>query len=91
MLCRVRMERPKHIVWAAQEPGAEHCYTRLSSTRYGGSATVAMAEVDEELYSRQLYVMGRSAQARVGAASALVCGCSGTGIEIGETHWQTDF
>nr|BAT25236.1 host ubiquitin activating E1 [Nitzschia sp. IriIs04] len=40
------------------------------------------AEVDEKLYSRQLYVMGHEAQRRMMASKALVVGCSGLGVEV---------
>ncbi|KAG7352651.1 UBA/THiF-type NAD/FAD binding protein [Nitzschia inconspicua] len=42
----------------------------------------ATAEVDEKLYSRQLYVMGHEAQRRMMASKALLVGCSGLGVEV---------
>jgi ubiquitin-activating enzyme E1 len=42
----------------------------------------ATAEVDEKLYSRQLYVMGHEAQRRMMASKAMLVGCSGLGVEI---------
>jgi len=39
-------------------------------------------EVDEKLYSRQLYVMGHEAQRRMMSSKALVIGVSGLGAEI---------
>ncbi|KAL3941543.1 MAG: hypothetical protein SGBAC_004127 [Bacillariaceae sp.] len=42
----------------------------------------ATAEVDEKLYSRQLYVMGHEAQRRMMASKALMVGCSGLGVEV---------
>ncbi|GLD93074.1 hypothetical protein PINS_up001666 [Pythium insidiosum] len=41
-----------------------------------------VAEIDEGLYSRQLYVMGREAQMRMGTASVLIIGLNGLGVEI---------
>lgn len=38
--------------------------------------------MDEDLYSRQLYVMGRDAQRKLGAAHVLICGMNGLGAEI---------
>lgn len=38
--------------------------------------------IDEGLYSRQLYVMGHEAQKAVGSASVLVVGANGLGVEI---------
>mmetsp|Transcript_15632 Transcript_15632/g.38520 ORF Transcript_15632/g.38520 Transcript_15632/m.38520 type:complete len:1034 (+) Transcript_15632:146-3247(+) len=42
----------------------------------------ATTEVDEKLYSRQLYVMGHEAQRRMMASKALMVGCSGLGVEV---------
>jgi len=42
----------------------------------------ATTEVDEKLYSRQLYVMGHEAQRRMMASKALLVGCSGLGVEV---------
>jgi len=39
-------------------------------------------EIDESLYSRQLYVMGHEAQKRMGQANVLVIGMNGLGVEI---------
>jgi ubiquitin-activating enzyme E1 len=41
-------------------------------------------EVDESLYSRQLYVMGREGQARMAKSDVLIVGLNGLGVEIGE-------
>ncbi len=40
--------------------------------------------VDESLYSRQLYVMGREGQARMAKSDVLIVGLNGLGVEIGE-------
>jgi ubiquitin-activating enzyme E1 len=39
-------------------------------------------EIDESLYSRQLYVMGHEAQARMASSSVLIAGLSGLGVEV---------
>lgn len=39
-------------------------------------------EVDEGLYSRQLYVLGHEAQRRLATSSALIVGLSGLGAEV---------
>ena len=44
---------------------------------------VGAEDVDEGLYSRQLYVLGHEAQRRMGASSVLIVGLGGVGIEIG--------
>lgn len=39
-------------------------------------------EIDEALYSRQLYVLGHEAMRRMQASNVLICGMSGLGVEI---------
>ncbi len=41
------------------------------------------AAIDEGLYSRQLYVMGREGQARMATSDVLIVGLNGLGVEIG--------
>ncbi len=40
-------------------------------------------EIDEGLYSRQLYVLGHDAMRKMGVANVLISGMKGLGIEIG--------
>jgi ubiquitin-activating enzyme E1 len=40
-------------------------------------------DIDESLYSRQLYVLGHEAMKRMGASNVLVVGLKGLGVEIG--------
>ncbi|KAK0641564.1 hypothetical protein B0T16DRAFT_431304 [Cercophora newfieldiana] len=40
------------------------------------------AEIDEALYSRQLYVLGHEAMKRMGASNVLIVGLKGLGVEI---------
>ncbi|KAK5624896.1 hypothetical protein RRF57_000612 [Xylaria bambusicola] len=40
------------------------------------------AEIDESLYSRQLYVLGHEAMKRMGASHILIVGLKGLGVEI---------
>ncbi|KAL3207709.1 hypothetical protein MRX96_039584 [Rhipicephalus microplus] len=40
------------------------------------------SEIDESLYSRQLYVLGRDAMLRMAKSDILVCGMGGLGVEI---------
>jgi len=42
----------------------------------------ANGEIDESLYSRQLYVLGHEAMKRMGASNVLVVGLRGLGVEI---------
>ena len=54
-------------------------------------------DIDESLYSRQLYVLGHEAMKRMGASHVLIVGLRGLGVEIGgwqahrttETPWLT--
>ncbi|KAK3557113.1 hypothetical protein QTP70_024648 [Hemibagrus guttatus] len=39
-------------------------------------------DIDEGLYSRQLYVLGHDAMRRMGEASVLICGMRGLGVEV---------
>ena len=40
------------------------------------------SEIDESLYSRQLYVLGHEAMKRMGASNVLIVGLTGLGVEI---------
>ena len=40
------------------------------------------ADIDEALYSRQLYVLGKDSMSKLAAASVLIVGASGLGVEI---------
>jgi ubiquitin-activating enzyme E1 len=42
----------------------------------------AQGEIDESLYSRQLYVLGHEAMKRMGSSNVLVAGLRGLGVEI---------
>lgn len=48
-----------------------------------GAGAVGTTAIDEELYSRQLYVMGHQAQRRMAASRVLLVGLRGLGVEIG--------
>lgn len=48
------------------------------------AAPMDTGEVDEKLYSRQLYVMGHEAQRRMMASNVVLIGCGGLGVEIGK-------
>ncbi|CZR64942.1 probable ubiquitin-protein ligase (E1-like (ubiquitin-activating) enzym) [Phialocephala subalpina] len=45
-------------------------------------SVVGNNEIDESLYSRQLYVLGHEAMKRMGASNVLVVGLKGLGVEI---------
>lgn len=43
----------------------------------------AKMEIDKDLYSRQLYVLGEEAMKKMASSSVLVSGMGGLGVEIG--------
>lgn len=45
-------------------------------------SVVGNTEIDESLYSRQLYVLGHEAMKRMGASNVLIVGLKGLGVEI---------
>lgn len=47
---------------------------------------VKHGEIDESLYSRQLYVLGHEAMKRMGSSNVLIVGLKGLGVEIGKNH-----
>ncbi|XP_054711827.1 ubiquitin-like modifier-activating enzyme 1 isoform X2 [Uloborus diversus] len=47
-----------------------------------GSSNSSTNNIDEGLYSRQLYVLGHEAMRRMATAEVLVCGAGGLGVEV---------
>ena len=45
-------------------------------------------DIDESLYSRQLYVLGHEAMKRMSASHVLVVGLRGLGVEIGRRQQE---
>ena len=45
-------------------------------------SVVGNNDIDESLYSRQLYVLGHEAMKRMGASNVLIVGMRGLGVEI---------
>ncbi|RYP58249.1 hypothetical protein DL769_009042 [Monosporascus sp. CRB-8-3] len=45
-------------------------------------SVIGTSEIDESLYSRQLYVLGHEAMKRMGASNVLIVGLKGLGVEI---------
>lgn len=41
-------------------------------------------DIDESLYSRQLYVLGHEAMKRMSSSDVLIAGLRGLGVEIGK-------
>ena len=49
-----------------------------------GTAKLQNGDIDESLYSRQLYVLGHEAMKRMSSSHVLIAGLKGLGVEIGE-------
>lgn len=45
-------------------------------------SVVGTNDIDESLYSRQLYVLGHEAMKRMGASHVLIAGLKGLGVEV---------
>jgi molybdopterin/thiamine biosynthesis adenylyltransferase len=48
-------------------------------------------DIDESLYSRQLYVLGHEAMKRMGNSHVLIAGLRGLGVEIGRPKMSSHF
>lgn len=53
-----------------------------STSSSSGTTGRAPAEIDEGLYSRQLYVLGHDAMRRMASSDVLISGLGGLGVEI---------
>lgn len=47
------------------------------------ASSAPAADIDESLYSRQLYVLGHEAMRKMKASDVLISGLGGLGVEIG--------
>ncbi|CAL7947644.1 unnamed protein product [Xylocopa violacea] len=56
--------------------------TTIADMAKNGSTSQATADIDEGLYSRQLYVLGHDAMRRMASSDVLICGLGGLGVEI---------
>ena len=57
----------------------------LDSPAATGTEQLKNGEIDESLYSRQLYVLGHEAMKRMSSSHVLIAGLKGLGVEIGKT------
>lgn len=63
------------------------CTTCIFPVRYNRIMSADFStqnEVDESLYSRQLYVFGHEAQKKMGSSDVLIIGLQGLGVEAGK-------
>ncbi|KAH6856831.1 hypothetical protein B0I37DRAFT_368478 [Chaetomium sp. MPI-CAGE-AT-0009] len=61
-----------------KKPGEVDLVTRMQVDE----SVVGSSEIDESLYSRQLYVLGHEAMKRMSASNVLIVGLKGLGVEI---------
>ncbi|KAH6635587.1 hypothetical protein B0J18DRAFT_419199 [Chaetomium sp. MPI-SDFR-AT-0129] len=61
-----------------KQPGEVDLVTRMQVDE----SVVGTTEIDESLYSRQLYVLGHEAMKRMSASNVLIVGLKGLGVEI---------
>lgn len=54
----------------------------FSNMSNNGLSSDAPAEIDESLYSRQLYVLGHDAMRRMATSDVLISGLNGLGVEV---------
>lgn len=66
---------------AATTGGADDT-TTIADMAKNGSTSQATTQIDEGLYSRQLYVLGHDAMRRMASSDVLICGLGGLGVEI---------
>lgn len=55
---------------------------QMSESNGDGSTHAANGDIDESLYSRQLYVLGHEAMRKMAASNILICGLGGLGVEV---------
>ena len=75
--------RAAHMGLSARSPLGRRAL-RLRGGQSGGGAQKGDDDVDEGLYSRQLYVMGHAAQRSLATSAILMIGLTGLGAEIGK-------
>lgn len=54
----------------------------MQATNGNGSTQASNGDIDESLYSRQLYVLGHEAMRKMAACNILICGLGGLGVEV---------
>lgn len=67
---------------AAKKPRLENTNNSAAVSNGMAHNGVADNEIDEGLYSRQLYVLGHEAMRRMQQSNVLICGMGGLGVEI---------
>ena len=62
--------------------GTDNLFKSISMANNGSDTSEAQLEIDEGLYSRQLYVLGHDAMRRMANSDILISGLGGLGVEI---------
>ena len=57
----------------------------------GESSSHGADDIDEGLYSRQLYVLGHDAMRKMGTTNVLISGMKGLGVEIGKKEGEGSY
>ena len=60
----------------------------IDSPAVNGTELLKNGDIDESLYSRQLYVLGHEAMKRMSSSHVLIAGLRGLGVEIGRSYLQ---
>ena len=58
----------------------------IDSPAANGTQQLKNGDIDESLYSRQLYVLGHEAMKRMSSSHVLIAGLRGLGVEIGRSY-----
>ena len=62
--------------------GVENLVTVAGMAENGSKTIQGVSDIDEGLYSRQLYVLGHDAMRRMASSDVLISGLGGLGVEI---------
>lgn len=60
----------------------ENLLENASMAKNGSKSLNVQSEIDEGLYSRQLYVLGHDAMRRMASSDVLISGLGGLGVEV---------
>lgn len=62
--------------------GVENLVNSAGMAKNGSKMSQVLSDIDEGLYSRQLYVLGHDAMRRMASSDVLISGLGGLGVEI---------
>jgi ubiquitin-activating enzyme E1 len=67
---------------ASTAGGVENLLNIAGMAKNGSKSSQVNSDIDEGLYSRQLYVLGHDAMRRMASSDVLISGLGGLGVEI---------